>query len=113
MRRMTDFAPTQVLTRTQSSDAVTALGWRYLINCLMTSVAVPSMAAGSTLAASLVDAVPDADEHLRVDLRPGRLDLMLRTFDVDKVTGRDVALAEALSGLIGQRGPRDRPRPVR
>jgi 4a-hydroxytetrahydrobiopterin dehydratase len=101
---MTDFAPTQVLTRSQSSDAVTDLGWRYVINNLMTSIEVPSMAAGSALSAQLVEAVPDADEHLRVDLRPGRVDLTLSTFALGKVTGRDVALAEAVSGLVGQRG---------
>ena len=58
MPSMTDFAPTQVLTRTQASDAVTDLGWRYLINNLMASIEVPSMAAGSSLSAALVEAVP-------------------------------------------------------
>lgn len=101
---MTDFAPTQELSRTQASDAVTGFGWRYVINNLMTSIAVPSLAAGSTLSAQLVDAVPDADEHLRVDLRRGRLDLTLGTFETGTVTGRDIALAEALSGLVGQHG---------
>jgi len=101
---MTDFAPTEVLTRTQSSDAVTPLGWRYVINCLMTSIAVPSMAAGSALSAALVEAVPDADQHLRVDLRPGRVDLTLQTFALVKVTGRDVELAEQITSVVTERG---------
>ena len=104
MPSMTDFAPTQVLTRTQASDAVTDLGWRYLINNLMASIAVPSMAAGSSLSAALVEAVPDADEHLRVDLRQGRLDVTLSTFELGTVTGRDVGLAEAISSLAQEQG---------
>jgi 4a-hydroxytetrahydrobiopterin dehydratase len=101
---MTDFAPTQVLTRTESSDAVTPLGWRYVINNLMASIEVPSMAAGSALSAALVEAVPDADEHQRIDLRTGRVDLTLGTFAVAKVTGRDVELARQLTSIVTERG---------
>jgi 4a-hydroxytetrahydrobiopterin dehydratase len=56
------------------------------------------------LAAALAEAIPDADEHLRIDLRPGRVDLSVGTFGSGSVTGRDVEVASQVTFLVTERG---------
>lgn len=108
------------LTRTAASTAVEALGWRYLLGALCTSVPVASMADGLAAAAVALDVCgADADGHLRVDLRPDRVELSLQTRAIADVTGRDPDLAHRITQALTDHGSRtsgatgaERPRPV-
>ncbi len=80
------------------------IGWRYLLGALAASVPVQSLAQASEVAAAAVTACgPDADGHLRADLRPDRVELSLQTRTLGVTTGRDAQLAHridaALAGL--------------
>lgn len=89
------------LTRTAASHAVEAIGWRFLLDVLWASVPVSSIRAGLEVAAAAVAACgEEADEHLRVDLRPDRVELSLQTRELAAVTGRDTALAHAISAAV-------------
>ncbi len=93
------------LTRTAASDAVQGAGWRYLLGTLALSVPVRSLAQASEVAAAAVRASgPDADGHLRLDLRPDRVELSLQTRAADAVTGRDTELAHRLTGALASLG---------
>jgi 4a-hydroxytetrahydrobiopterin dehydratase len=92
------------LSRTAASEAVAELGWRYLLGTLCASVPVGSLEEASRVAAVSVAACgPDADGHLRIDLRPDRVELSLQDRRVPAVTRRDTELAgeitAALAGL--------------
>jgi 4a-hydroxytetrahydrobiopterin dehydratase len=94
MNRMSEAALDESLSRTDASAAVADIGWRYLLGTLRVSVPVRSLAQASELAAAAVAASgPDADDHLRVDLRPGSAELSVQTAALAEVTGRDVQLA--------------------
>jgi 4a-hydroxytetrahydrobiopterin dehydratase len=98
---MTDTA----LSRTAASDAVESIGWRYLLAQLATSVAVPSLGeAGEVARAATIACGPDADLHLRADLRPDRVELTLQTRSIDALTDKDVRLAKLISAAIGELG---------
>ncbi len=80
------------------------IGWRYLLGVLAAAVPVRSLAQASETAAAAVAACGnDADGHLRVDLRPDRIELSVQTRALGAVTGRDTRLAHrigaALAGL--------------
>ncbi|MBO0776729.1 MAG: 4a-hydroxytetrahydrobiopterin dehydratase [Actinobacteria bacterium] len=117
---MTEPEPGTPLSRTAASAAVQDLGWRYLLGTLALSVPVGSLEAASELAAAVVAAAgPAAGDHLRLDLRPDRIELSLQTRAADAVTGRDIQLARDISGALAGLGLRpaapasDRsPRPV-
>ena len=102
---MTDTDLSTPLTRTSASNATEAIGWRYLLGTLCTSVATPSFdqalhlsqAAGAACGA-------DADGHLRIDVRPDRVELSLQTRATGQLTGRDVELARAISAAVGELG---------
>jgi 4a-hydroxytetrahydrobiopterin dehydratase len=93
------------LSRTAASEAVEAIGWRYLLETMSCSVPVQSMAQASEVAAAAVVAAgrEDADGHLRVDLRPDRVELSLQTRARGVLTATDTRLAhriaDAVSGL--------------
>jgi pterin-4a-carbinolamine dehydratase len=92
------------LSRTAASAAVADIGWRYLLGVLAVSVPVRSLAqAGEVAAAAVAACAPDADDHLRVDLRPDRVELSVQTRALGVTTGRDAQLAHridaALAGL--------------
>jgi 4a-hydroxytetrahydrobiopterin dehydratase len=66
------------LTRPAASQAVEPIGWRYLLGNLAASVPVGSLTEAVTVAATVTAACgQDADRHLRLDLRPDRVDLSL------------------------------------
>ena len=108
------------LSRTAASAAVAGIGWRFLHGALAASVPVRSLARASEVAAAAVAACgPDADAHLRVDLRPDRVELSVQARALSAATGRDAQLAHrvsaALSGLgVAPAGPTSAasPRPV-
>jgi 4a-hydroxytetrahydrobiopterin dehydratase len=95
----------RTLTRQEASDAVSELGWRYLLGTLRTSVPVQTLVEASELAAAAITACgADADQHLRVDLRPDQVVLTLQSVAQATVTERDVQLASSITAAIGRRG---------
>ena len=111
---------TVTLSRAAASEAVESSGWRYVLGCLLTSVAVGSLGEGVRAAATAIDAcAAEADAHLAVDVRADRVELSLRTRSVGAVTGQDVVLARAVTSALARSGYRaagatsqERPRPV-
>jgi 4a-hydroxytetrahydrobiopterin dehydratase len=108
------------LSRTAASAAVAGIGWRYLLGALSASVPVRSLAQASEAAAAAVAACGrDADAHLRVDLRPDRVELSVQARALNAATGRDAQLAHRVSAALAELGlaPADptsaaSPRPV-
>jgi 4a-hydroxytetrahydrobiopterin dehydratase len=87
----------------QASDAVTPLGWRYMLGLLRSSVSVGSLVQAVEVAARVASAAgPTADGHLWLDLRPGRVELSLQTASQAAVTEQDIELARRITDdLIG------------
>src|SRR5664279_879200 len=99
---MTDDAS---LTRTAAANAVADIGWRYLLDTIVTTVAVPSLEQAVAVAAAAVEACgADADGHLRVDVRPDRVELSLQTRSGPAVTPRDPELAQRITASLTERG---------
>jgi 4a-hydroxytetrahydrobiopterin dehydratase len=89
------------LSRTAASAAVQDIGWRFLLNTLAVSVPVRSLAQASEVAAAAVAAAgPDADGHLRIDLRPDRVELSVQTLALGRVTGHDAGLAHRIASAV-------------
>jgi 4a-hydroxytetrahydrobiopterin dehydratase len=102
---MTEPGPDTLLSRTAASEAVSDIGWRYLLGTLALSVPVRSLAqAGEVASAALTASGADADGHLRMDLRPDRVELSLQTRARSEVTGRDTQLARRISGAVAGLG---------
>jgi 4a-hydroxytetrahydrobiopterin dehydratase len=113
-------APDERMTRTAASQAVESIGWRYLLGSLVASVAVSSLGQAASVAA-VADAAcgEHADGHLRIDLRPDRVELSLMDRRVGWATRRDTELAHAITGALAGIGAMvappvtaDYPRPV-
>src|ERR1700722_11952730 len=95
------------LSRTAASAAVADIGWRYLVGELAVSVPVRSLAEASDVGAAAVAAGgADADGHLRVDLRPDRVELSVQDRSTGGVTKRDAALAQRIAGAVAAASPR-------
>ena len=93
------------LSRTAASAAVADIGWRYLLDYLAVSVPVQSLAQGSAVAAAAVAAGgADADGHLRVDLRPDRVELSVQDRKVGRPTARDTELAHRIAAAVAGLG---------
>ena len=93
--------PDVALTRTAASRAVESIGWRYLLATLCSSVSVESMEQALRVAGEAIAACgPDADGHLRVDLRTNRVELSLQTRLLGVVTSKDVAMARRISAAV-------------
>jgi glyoxalase superfamily protein len=89
------------LSRTAASAAVQDIGWRFLLDTLAVSVPVRSLAQASEVAAAAVAAAgADADGHLRVDLRPDRVELLVQTMELGRVTGHDAGLAHRIASAV-------------
>jgi 4a-hydroxytetrahydrobiopterin dehydratase len=85
--------------------AVADIGWRYLLGTLAVSVPVRSLAQASEAAAAAVAASGhDADGHLRVDMRPDRVELSVQTRALGAVTGRDTRLAHRIDDALTRLG---------
>jgi 4a-hydroxytetrahydrobiopterin dehydratase len=108
------------LSRTDASRAVEDIGWRYLLGALNVSVPVRSLAEASQVAAAVAGAVgAEGDGHLRLDLRPDRVELSLQTRALRAVTRRDTQMARRVASTLDQLGLRpagptstESPRPV-
>ena len=93
------------LSRTAASEAVTDIGWRYLLGTLAVSVPVRSLAQASEVAVAAAAASgQDADDHLRIDVRPDRVELSVQTRALNAVTGRDTQLARRITSAVGELG---------
>ncbi|MGI8679427.1 MAG: VOC family protein [Jatrophihabitans sp.] len=97
--------PADHLPRPDASAAVEHLGWRLLLGAYQASVPVASSESGLAVAQAVVAACgADADTHLRVDLRPRRVELALQAAGSERVTRRDVELAEAVAQAVTDAG---------
>lgn len=97
--------PERVLRMREASEAVEAIGWRYLLGTLRTAVTVTSLAQGATVVAKAVEAcAPDADRHLWCDLRADKVVLVLQSLDAATVTDVDTTLAGRVSLAIREVG---------
>jgi 4a-hydroxytetrahydrobiopterin dehydratase len=89
------------LTRAAASQAVESSGWRFLLGTLVASVPVSSLAEAASVAAVASAACGEhADGHLRIDLRPDRVELSLTDRQADWTTRRDTALAAAITTAL-------------
>jgi 4a-hydroxytetrahydrobiopterin dehydratase len=105
LSRVTEPALDAPLSRTAASAAVQDIGWRYLLATLTVSVPVRSLAQASEVAAAAVAASgADADGHLRIDLRPDRVELAVQTAALHDVTGRDTELAHRIAAAVASLG---------
>jgi len=94
-----------VLSRTDAQAAVEDVGWRFLLGCLCLSVPVSSLAEASDVATA-TSGLPSADGHLRIDLRPDRVELSVQTREIAAITERDVELARLVSAAVTELGLR-------
>ena len=89
------------LSRAAASAGVEATGWRYLLGTLAASVPVSSLGQAATVAAVVTASCAQlADQHLRIDLRPDRVELSLQHRAADAVTSRDIELAHSICGAL-------------
>jgi 4a-hydroxytetrahydrobiopterin dehydratase len=98
MRRMTG----DRLKRHDISGRADPLGWRLILGELQTQVLAGSLAKAAELAHALSAA--DSGEHLRMDIRAGRLYLSLATPGERLATARDLELARIISGMVAELG---------
>jgi 4a-hydroxytetrahydrobiopterin dehydratase len=96
---------TSNLTRTEASEAVGDVGWRFLLGAVQTVVPVTSMAEGVRVVAAAVEATgPRMDDSLGVDLRANRVTFTLRSPRSSGTTRQETDLAVRISTAIGQLG---------
>jgi 4a-hydroxytetrahydrobiopterin dehydratase len=93
--------PYRKLSRQEASDAVTSLGWRFILGELRTEVLTGSLPLAADVAARAASAA-GAEGHLRIDVRADRVILSLQTAAVGWVTERDVELARTISDMVDQ-----------
>lgn len=93
------------LARPAASAAVADAGWRLVFTGFAASVPVANLAQAVTVAALAVESAgADADEHLIVDLRADRVDLIVQTRRINGVTGQDAEIANAITASLEHRG---------
>jgi 4a-hydroxytetrahydrobiopterin dehydratase len=100
----------RALSRQEASDAVSDLGWRYLLGTLRTSVLVTSLARAAEVTGVAVAAcAAQADRHLRADLRADRVVLTLQSLDRAALTECDTDLALRVTAAVRDIGLRTEP----
>ena len=93
------------LTGAGASAAIEDSAWRYLLGTLVTSVDVHSTAEALQVAQVAVTACgEDRDGHLRVDMRPERVELSLQTATAAGVTTTDVDLSRRITDAVAAIG---------
>jgi 4a-hydroxytetrahydrobiopterin dehydratase len=98
-------AMTTPLSRTAASAAIENSGWRYLLGNIATSVAVDSLDQAAQVAQAVTRAcAEEADGHLRLDLRPSRVEIRLQTAALGKVTDTDVDLSRRIDAALAPLG---------
>jgi 4a-hydroxytetrahydrobiopterin dehydratase len=96
------------LSRQQASDAVTGMGWRFVLGTVVTEVRVESLAQAAAVA-EWVAALGTAEVDVRIDLRVDRVLITLRDPATDSVTERETELAGQISTVLDERGLRTEP----
>jgi 4a-hydroxytetrahydrobiopterin dehydratase len=95
----------RTLSRTEVSDAVSDLGWRYILGTVRTHVRVGSLAQAADVAGRVVAAAGgQADECLWLDVRHDRLVLTLQSLAAASVTAREIGLARRISAIVAELG---------
>jgi 4a-hydroxytetrahydrobiopterin dehydratase len=95
----------ELLSRPTASTAVEAVGWRLLYGAFAASVPVSGLRQAVDVAAAASAACgPAGDDHLRLDLRPNRVELVLQTRRTAGVTAKDAELAEQITSAVRDRG---------
>jgi 4a-hydroxytetrahydrobiopterin dehydratase len=89
------------LSRPGASDAVTGIGWRYILGEFRTEVLTGSLPLAADVAARAA-AEAGAQGHLRIDVRADRVIFSLQTAAVAWVTPLDVELAHRISAVAGE-----------
>jgi 4a-hydroxytetrahydrobiopterin dehydratase len=89
------------LSRPEASDAVTEIGWRYVLGEFRTQVLTGSLPLAADVAARAA-AVAGAQGHLRLDVRADRVLLSLQTAAISWVTPLDVELARKISTVVDE-----------
>lgn len=98
-------SPFVPLSRPAASTAVEAIGWRYLLATLVIAYAVGSLSESASATRAVVAGCGDeADGHLRIDVRPDRVELSLQTRSIGAVTEVDVDLAGRIATIAGDLG---------
>jgi 4a-hydroxytetrahydrobiopterin dehydratase len=93
------------LTRRAASAAVEAAGWRLVFTGFAASVPAASLAQAAEIARLAVDAAGgDADEHLIVDLRADRVELVVQSRPMNAVTAHDADIAHAITDRLRRSG---------
>jgi 4a-hydroxytetrahydrobiopterin dehydratase len=88
----------------QQIAAEALVGWAYLLGGLHTRIRTPDFATGLAVVSAVGAAAEAANHHPDVDLRYGHVDVRLTSHDAHGVTGRDVALARAVSAIAADAG---------
>ena len=97
--------PDRTLRRQEASEAVTGLGWRYVLGLLRAGLPAGSLPEAADLAGRVVAACgTEADGRLRIDLRRDQVVLSLQSPATASVTPREVALARRISEVAGGLG---------
>jgi len=93
------------LTRTEASDAVSDLGWRYILGWLRASVPAASLAEAAEVATRAAAAAgPDADATLWLDVRHDQVILALQDRATAEVTAREARLARLITAALRDAG---------
>jgi 4a-hydroxytetrahydrobiopterin dehydratase len=92
---------TSPLSRRAASSAVAATAWRLVLGTLVASVPVAGLNQALAVAAAAAEACGgDADDHLRIDVRADRVELVLQFRTPAAVTARDAELAVMITAAV-------------
>jgi 4a-hydroxytetrahydrobiopterin dehydratase len=98
------------LTARSISEAVSGVGWRYVLDALRTVVLVESVGQGSDLVARVIASIGGrGDDSLSFDLRHDRVVFTLQSLTDATVTAHEVELADRVSGAVSSLGLRTEP----
>jgi len=90
-----------MLSRQRASDAVSGLGWRYLLGAARTCISVGSLVQASEVAARILAAVAaEAGSGLQADLHADRVIVTVRSPTAALLTVREVTLAQRISAVV-------------
>jgi 4a-hydroxytetrahydrobiopterin dehydratase len=96
---------TTPLTRTAASAAIEDSGWRFLLGAIATSVTVDSIGQAAKVAQAAAGACGEqADGHLRIDLRPNRVGMVLQTASIRRITETDIELSRRIEAAVAALG---------
>jgi 4a-hydroxytetrahydrobiopterin dehydratase len=93
------------LSRNAAAAAVDHLGWRLLNGSFAASFSVDSLREALKVAAAALDACgPGADDRVRVDLRPHRVEIVLQSPETAGVDDRAAELAALITEALAAAG---------